>query len=139
MTRSRRQREELDYLRRLAVHVPNAVERIKLDLLAYTEDEGSQMLFEAAAIARNHLPDLSETRAGETAVAAVRELYEEGLIGFRRISPGDGGGEEELSREEAMTAIEDEGWHVLPAHPDWSISFHITQRGCEVLARDWPL
>ena len=138
MTRSRRQREELDYLRMLAVHVPNSLARIKLDLLAYADEEGSQMLFEAAAIARTHLPDASEVRAGELAATAVRELYDEGLIGFRRALAGDGH-EVELTREQALDAIEDEGWHVLPAHPDWAISFHITEKGREALARDWPL
>ena len=138
MTRSRRQREEIDYLRRLAAHVPHALARIKLDLLAYAEDEGSQMLFEAAEIARNHLPESSETRAGEVAASAVRELHDEGLIDFRRAVAGDGA-ERPLTREQARAAIEDEGWHVLPAHPDWAISFHITKKGCEVLARDWPL
>jgi hypothetical protein len=138
MTRSRRQHEELDYLRRLATHVPNTLARIKLDLLAYAEDEGSQMLFEAAAIARSHLPENSETRAGEVAATAVRELHEEGLIGFRRVGAEDGD-ERLLTHDEAQAAIDDEGWHVLPAHPDWSISFHITDKGCEKLAREWPL
>jgi hypothetical protein len=138
MTRSRRQREELDYLRMLAAHVPNAVERIKLDLLAYADEEGSQMLFEAAAIARTHLPESSEARAGEVAGAAVRELYDEGLIAFCRAAAGDGR-EVKLSHDEVLGAIEDDGWRVLPAHPDWAVSFHITDRGREALARDWPL
>src|SRR2546423_8864905 len=133
MTRSRRQHEELDYLRRLATHVPNTLARIKLDLLAYAEDEGSQMLFEAAALASSHLPENSETRAGEVAATAVQELYDEGLIGFRRAGQEDGA-EQALTDDQARAAIDDEGWHVLPAHPDWSISFHITDKGCETLA-----
>jgi hypothetical protein len=137
MTRSRRQRDELDYLRRLAAHVPNALARIKLDLLASAEEEGPQMLFEAAALARAHLPDASEIRAGEVAMAALQELYDASLIRFcRATTKGD---EQPLWHDEALAAIQDDGWRVLPAHADWAVTFQITDRGRERLAAEWPL